>query len=105
VEGGALDGDTGPKKIDKEREERKSRTEGGYIQVGRGLRENFETMYTHGQVHVQAEISRNGRSKTRNERLELDVQSIYNWISESNRYRRQEDEFVGPMYLTFSNIR
>ena len=62
-------------------------------------------MYTYSHSHVQTEVSRSSRSKKLNEGLELDVPSIYDWLYKSGCHRRQDDGFVGPMYLTFSNIR
>jgi hypothetical protein len=64
-------------------------------------------MYTHSRGEVQTGSGGSGGT-TRDfakEWLELDVLSRYNRMSESARYRRQDDRSVGPMYLTFSNIR
>jgi len=58
---------------------------------------------TRSRSRVQAKVSRSMNGL--NEGIELDMQSIYSRMSKNVRYRRQDDGLVGPIYLTFSNIR
>jgi len=63
-------------------------------------------MYTHSRARIQTEVSKSSGNKGKlNEGIELDASSIYSRMFKSVCYRRQDDVLVGPMYLTFSNIR
>ena len=86
--------------------EKNERDENQETGISKREGENIDIMYTPSKVRAQTEVSRNNRSKKGlNEGLELDVQSRYNRMFESECYRRQDDGLVGPMYFTFSNIR
>jgi len=87
-------------------DETKGENERGYIEEGERLRDYTGTTYTHSSGHVQTEVSRSGRNKKLIEGMARVGRAQYIRPNvHSDCHRRHEDGLVGPMYLTFSNIR
>lgn len=86
--------------------ETRGENEKWYIEGRERLGKNTDTTYTHSSGHVQTEVSRSGRNKKLSEGMARVGRAEYiQSMSDSGCHRRQDDGLVGPMYLTFSNMR